>query len=373
VVGVKVFLGVFDGLIIKLKWRFWEMKKVRRWQCAFIIIALLFSYCFPVLAENAESATNFSDIQGHWAAKPINDWANKGIVGGYPDGTFQPHRNITRAEFMTWVNRAFGYTQTVPLNFSDVSENDWFALEIAKALAVGYIGGYPDGTVKPNDSISRQEVAVVLSKILEPKSTSLNLTAKFTDSADIPEWSNSAINGVVDNGYMGGYPDGTFKPAQPITRAEALTVLDRAVGVLLNEAGVYGSDEVITIPGNVTISAGDITLLNTVIDGNLYLTEGIGTGHVTLDNVQVKGTTKVSGGGENSIIIINSDLGPVLVDVPDNHRVRLVAQGTTTIGMVEVRTDAKLEESNLTGSGFGEIVVFVPQGAAVELWGILQR
>ena len=87
---------------------------------------------------------------------------------------------------MTWANKAFGYTQTAPLNFTDVSKKDWFALEVAKALAVGYISGYPDGTVKPNNSLSRQEVAVILANILEPQDTVANLAGKFTDNADIP-------------------------------------------------------------------------------------------------------------------------------------------------------------------------------------------
>jgi len=345
------------------------MRKIRSWQPILLIVFLLFSSCFPALASNTETKTYFSDIQEHWALESIDKWADRGLTQGYPDGTFQPGKSVTRAEFMTWANKAFGYTQTAPLNFTDVSKKDWFALEVAKALAVGYISGYPDGTVKPNNSLSRQEVAVILANILEPQDTVANLAGKFTDNADIPAWSRSAINAIVNSGYMKGYPDGTFKPAQPMTRAEALTVLDNAVGVLYDKAGTYGEDKVTTITGNVTISTSGITLQNTIIDGNLYLTEGIGTGNATLKNVRVKGATKVAGGGDNSIIIIDSDLGSITVNVPDNHRVRLVAEGTTSIGTTNIKTPAIIEEGELTGTGFNDVILQVAPGATVRLLG----
>ena len=319
------------------------------------------------MVVKAEPVSNFSDIENHWALKQINDWVNKDLVGGYTDGTFQPDHSITRAEFIALVNRAFGYKETRTVSFSDVSASDWFASEVAKASAVGYIAGYPDGTFQPNNSISRQEAAAVLAKVLKPKAAQNNLT-KFTDNTNIPSWSRSSINATVEQGYMGGYPDNSFGALNSITRAESIAVLDRAVGILYNKAGVYDLAGA-TISTNVTISNTDITLKNAVISGNLYLTEGIGDGHVTLDNVQVQGATKVSGGGENSIIIINSSLGRVVIDTTGRQNVRLIAQGSTTIGVVEAESGAKLEEDNLTGTGFAEVIITVPEGASVELIG----
>lgn len=82
-----------------------------------------------------------------------------------------------------------------------------------------------------------------------------------------------------------------------LTRAEAISVLDRAVGLLYKRTGTYGPLLTITtIEGNVTITTGEITLKNMVITGNLYLTKGIEIGQLTLDNVQIQGATKISGG-----------------------------------------------------------------------------
>jgi anti-sigma factor RsiW len=337
------------------------------WVFVFLCTFLMFSICLPSTIVQAEPVANFKDIENHWAVRQISDWLNKDLVGGYTDGTFKPDNSITRAEFIALVNRAFGFTETVPVAFSDVRESDWYALEVAKASAIGYIAGYPDGSFKPNNSISRQETAAILAKILKPQATQNNL-AKFTDNTNIPSWSRSSINAIVEQGYMGGYPDNSFGALNSITRAEAIAVLDRAVGALYNKAGVYDLAGA-TISTNVTISSTDVTLKNVVISGNLYLTEGIGDGHVTLDNVQVEGDTKVSGGGENSIIIINSSLGRVVIDTTGRQNVRLVARGTTTIGVVEAESGTKLEEENLTGNGFEEVIIAVPAGASVELIG----
>jgi len=107
----------------------------------------------------------------------------------------------------------------------------------------------------------------------------------------------------------------------------------------------------------VTITAPGITLQNTTIKGNLYLTEGIGEGEVTLKNVTVQGCTKIAGGGKDSIHLRNTSIGQVLVDVPSCKPVRLLAQGGAAVGTLEARTPVRLEEEELTGSGFTKVLV----------------
>jgi len=333
------------------------------------------------LASSEESLTenaSFSDIAGHWAEKGIKAWTTRELANGYPDGTFRPDSPITRAEFFTLVNRAFGYMVAGQATYRDVAETDWYAGEIIKAAAVGYLGGYPDDTIKPQNPITRQEAAALFAKILPPANfgkdknkdsnndivDSLSDTkVKFADQAQIPAWSQAAIAAAVSGGYMNGYPDGTFQPIRPITRAEAISVLDRAVGTLYNHVGTYGSSSQGTtlLEGNVTINTAGITLQNTTITGNLYLTEGIGEGDVTLNNVTVQGTTKISGGGSNSIHLLNTTVGSVLVNVPSRNLVRLLAQGSTAVGTLEARTPAILEEEGLTGSGFTKVIINTQQ------------
>ena len=305
--------------------------------------------------------------------------------GGYPDSTFRPDSPITRAEFVTLVNRAFGYTKMADNivetargegtglgTYLDVAATDWYAGEIASAVVVGYLGGYPDGTVKPQNQITRQEAAAIFARMLPTNNDVLtydndsndnvdnidNTLAQLADQAQIPEWSQAAIVAAVKGGYMSGYPDGSFQPTKAITRAEALSVLGRAVGQLYNRAGTYGPFQgTVVIEGNVTINTSGVTLQNTTITGNLYLTEGIGAGDVTLDGVTVQGITKIAGGGRDSIRLLNTSVGAVLVNVPSGQLVRLLAKGSTDVGTLEARTPAILEEEELTATGFTKVFI----------------
>jgi hypothetical protein len=235
---------------------------------------------------------------------------------------------------------------------------------LAIAKANSYISGYPDGTFKPNQPISRQEIAAVLTNILSLKGISSDSLGKFADQNEIPFWSISAIEAISENGYMGGYPDGTFQPTKALTRAEAISVLDRAVGLLYNRSGTFGPLlTTTTIEGNVTITTGDVTLKNMVITGSLYLTEGVETGELTFDNVQVQGTAKISGGTKINLTP-KTKLNTLLVDAP----VAITGEGTidtayintsdvtietkpTKLKVADDVTDFKSTPSKTTSSG----------------------
>lgn len=171
-----------------------------------------------------------SDVDGHWAAGQITEWVAKGLAGGYPDGTFMPEKAITRAEFVALVNKALdnGDPEVVAA-FTDVDPSHWFYSEVAAAVAAGYVGGYSDGTFRPHNPITRQEVASIVSRLLQLKDDAPQAT--FQDAGAIAPWATSAVNAVVAAGLMSGYTDGTFRPAGPITRAEAVVTLDRTVKV----------------------------------------------------------------------------------------------------------------------------------------------
>ncbi|KUO59011.1 MAG: hypothetical protein APF84_06025, partial [Gracilibacter sp. BRH_c7a] len=135
-----------------------------------------------------------------------------------------------------------------------------------------------------------------------------------------------------------------------------------------NIAGTYGPETgSVTIEGSVIISAADVTLRNTIIEGDLLLGHSIGDGNVYLSDVTVKGKTIVNGGGPNSVIMYNFNGETVVIDIPDGGNVRLVAQGNTSIGNVSMESGGQLEESGLTGDGFTNVEI--PAGAEVILSG----
>lgn len=183
-------------------------------------LCLLFSLSGSALAQ-------FKDIQGHWAEPQISYWLNKGVVKGYPDGTFAPQNSITRAEFITLVNKILGFNEKKQAKFDDVSSSDWFHEEVSKAWAAGYLTGYEDNTIRPDKPIKREEAAVIISRLLDMKAGSDSSAASyFKDSGSISGWAKPSIIAIADNKLMKGYPDLTFRPLGSTTRAEALVILD---------------------------------------------------------------------------------------------------------------------------------------------------
>src|SRR5450830_1859425 len=192
-------------------------------------IAILAIVCmmFALMPANT-FAFQATDISGHWAQVKIQSWIDKGLIKGYPDGTFKPDQDITRAEFMALVNRAFGYTAVAPITYTDVKAGSWYAPEVAKAQAAGYITGYPDGTMKPENPITREEVATIVARIKNLTSDA-NAADKYTDASKIGSWSKGQVGAVTYAKIMQGYPDGSFKPQGLMTRAEVVVASDNAL------------------------------------------------------------------------------------------------------------------------------------------------
>ena len=291
-----------------------------------------------------------ADTGGHWAEKQISQWTDKGLVKGYDDGTFKPNNSISRAEFMTMVNRAFGFKEMAAINYVDVAAGAWYHGEIAKAVQAGYIKGDVDGLMNPNRQISRQEASIILYRLLElNEDKDSRLIEVFNDVATIASWSKKEVNAIVKDGYLSGYPDRTFRPGNNMTRAETVTVLARAVGELYNEAGIYGpAANIMTIDGNVTVNTSGVILKNMIIKGDLLLTAGIGDGDAHFVNVIVEGRTVVTGGGEESIIFEDSTLAIVIMKKEDG-KVRIALEGSSSAVSITIKAGGKVEITTQDG------------------------
>jgi hypothetical protein len=313
--------------------------------------------CIILVLSNFAFADNSSDLKGNWAEDQINSWLAKGYVKGFSDGSFKPNNDISRIEFVILINRAFGFTETETIDFKDVKVNDWFYSEVSKAKKAGYIAGQNGGAFNPNDKITRQEAAVILSRLFNLQATpNAEILGALNDAANIPSWSQGAISAVISKGYMQGLPDKSFKPSKIMTRAEAIVILDRCyldhVKVAYDKAGVYTAG---TVEGSLEIKAADVTLQDTVINGNLIISENVGDGNVNLKNVIVNGSTYVRGGGLNSIYAEDSSFKIIIIDKMDN-KVRFVVVGKTTVSDVDMKSGGTLEEQSLIGTGFGNVL-----------------
>jgi len=357
------------------------MHSSTRWRCLLVWV-LFFTMAGGLLTPPARAAA-YSDISKHWAKADIEFVSGQGIIAGYSDNTFQPDRNVTRAEYIAMINRTFKFTASLPTTFSDVKSSDWFAADIGKARAAGYISGYSDGTVRPQKSITRQEAAYMISKVLGLSTASVDTVSKYKDKKNIGTWSLNAVAAVVNRGYMSGYPDNTFRPTNSIKRAEAAVVMRAVFGstpgkstpsapispgnTVYDQAGTYGpSSGQQSIQGAVNITASGVTLRNTSVSGDLLIASSIGSGSVTLSNVVVQGTLKVEGGGPNSVTLDNSTISDVIVS---KAGVRVVARGSTDVNRAVLTAGATLEESGLSGSGFKNLSITSTGGIGVDLSG----
>lgn len=333
------------------------MKKIGKLAGA-TAVSVVFSLTGAWCAANAQS--NLSDIGTHWAKTQLTEWNESGYINGYADGTFKPDQTITRAEFIALINKSFGFSEPGAVAFDDVRNTAWFYTQVAAAVKAGYISGYADNTLRPNNPISREEAAVIVSRLMELGKTDNAEARAFGDAGDIASWSLDAIGSLVKLKLLSGYPDGQFMPDKPLTRAEAVTLLNHAIKLTLDEynlAGTFGPPiGVTTLAGDVVINAPGVTLQNTIIEGNLLFAAGIGEGDAFLNNVTVKGTTTVAGGGANSIHIDDSTLFKVVVN-KESGTVRIVAGGTTSVDEVTVNSPATIEESGDEGTGFSDILL----------------
>ncbi|MCZ8516017.1 S-layer homology domain-containing protein [Paenibacillus filicis] len=186
------------------------------------------------VGQGADSTTDtkqtisfsFSDISGNWAEATIKQAVSGGIVSGYPDGTFKPERTVTRAEVAVMLMNALKpQGDGAALTFTDKAKiGDWAQKSVAQAVYAGIINGYEDGSFRPDAEITRPEMAMMIAKALGQSSGAATATG-FTDDKDIPDWAKGAVADMKKAGIIEGKGANQFAPGDKTTRAEAVTVL----------------------------------------------------------------------------------------------------------------------------------------------------
>ncbi|PKM76819.1 MAG: hypothetical protein CVU90_10355 [Firmicutes bacterium HGW-Firmicutes-15] len=180
----------------------------------------------PVVPVIAVPAVTLTDIAGHWAEANINKLVAMGGVSGYSDGSFKPDENISRAEFVTVLVKAFKLETKSGKVFEDTM-NSWAKDYIATATAYGITNGYNDQIFGANDLITREQMVVMVVKAakLVPEAGAIT----FADSASISPWAQEAIATSIKKGIIKGFSDNTVRPGKNATRGEAITVIANAL------------------------------------------------------------------------------------------------------------------------------------------------
>ncbi len=178
------------------------------------------------------SIKEFADVEGiTWAERQIEVLAGKGFINGKSEGIFDPNAAITRAEFAALLTRLLALSGEVSsMPFTDVPSDAWYAEDVAAAFANGVVNGNSATTFDPNGNITRQEMAVMIGRVLSEQgyfaADTTELTA-FTDSNAVAAWAKSGVAMAAREEIVNGNPDGSFAPAANASRAEAAVMLYR--------------------------------------------------------------------------------------------------------------------------------------------------
>jgi hypothetical protein len=190
------------------------------------------SFYTVMQSQEKETKIPFTDLQGYeWAREAIGVLSAAGIISGRGEGVFEPGARITRAEFAALVTRLLGYNDTgMELPFTDVHVNSWYYEAVARAYHHGILSGRSATVFDPESSITRQEMAAIIGRVLRPEGSEGAAAQElgiFSDRDEIAVWAKDGVGLCTIQGIITGMGDGTFAPLQNANRAQAAVMLYR--------------------------------------------------------------------------------------------------------------------------------------------------
>ncbi len=209
-----------------------------------------------ITASPSLAQTSFSDVSSnYWAAQFIQQLSQRGVIAGFPDGSFRPEEPVTRAQFAAMVNKAFQKApQRQAINFTDVPSNYWASSAIGQAYTIGFLSGYPGNRFEPNQAIPRQQVLVSLANGLEyaPSGNTESTLQYFNDASNIASYARSPIAAATERQIVVNYPNVKFlNPTATATRAQVAAFIYQAL-VSSNQASAINSPYVVAVGSTTT-------------------------------------------------------------------------------------------------------------------------
>jgi hypothetical protein len=176
----------------------------------------------PASSHISSSSVPF-DTKGHWAESYVGELTQRGIIGGFPDGSFKPDDGITRAQFAAIAVKALNLpSASGPASFADVSASYWANKAIASVSQAGLVTGFPDGSFKPEDKITRAQALVILAKALPAQGAAdTSILNSYGDGSSVPAWAAPSVAKAAKARILVSYPDPSqIKPNVNATRAD---------------------------------------------------------------------------------------------------------------------------------------------------------
>ena len=200
----------------------------------FLTSILIFCFLFTLICPTAQAAA-LSDLKGHWSAGDVTRLVERGAIGGYPDGTFRPDKSISRAEFSKILRQSLGYASTDGSSFSDTTGH-WATTDIETLVTNDIIVPSEYGpNYGPDGAITRREIAIMLVRSMGLNEDAVALSGQptgFSDDAKLKTYDKGYLFLARELGLIGGYEDKTFRPNNKATRAEASVMIVRLLDSL---------------------------------------------------------------------------------------------------------------------------------------------
>ncbi len=183
------------------------------------------------IVNASANAPLFTDIQGHWAADFITGLARQNLIGGFEDGSFKPDAAINRAQFASLIVNAFNPpSRRAAVTFTDVPANFWAKTFIDRAYQAGFISGFPDGTFKPGENVLRLQVLVALVSGLQLTGADLTALNAYDDRGTIPQYAQNQVAIATRQRFVVNYPNlSLLNPNRNASRAEVAAIVYQAL------------------------------------------------------------------------------------------------------------------------------------------------
>ncbi|MEM9818859.1 MAG: S-layer homology domain-containing protein, partial [Cyanobacteria bacterium P01_D01_bin.6] len=179
-------------------------------------------------ASDPSSSSQFTDMTNHWAAPFVDGLVTAGAIAGLPDGTFRPHRRVTRAEFAAFVTASFADQprQRSPRRFNDVRSDFWAYPALMQAYSTGFLSGFPDGSMRPDAQITRIQAMVAVTNGLRLAGGRVDDIGIYRDRAQIPSYAVSTLATATRQRLVVNYPDPlVLRPTEAMTRGEMAALI----------------------------------------------------------------------------------------------------------------------------------------------------
>jgi hypothetical protein len=189
-----------------------------------------YAIAFTTAASDSSVPVQLIDISNHWGKEHIEVLVKSGIINGYTDNTFRPDNSITRAEFAKILVNAFGLTSTKRVTFSDVKDSDWYSESVSALVENEIALGMGNGYFGANNNITRQDMAVMLYKVMQKKNINIEKIREFptfNDAEEISEYARNAVKATYTCAVFNGMGDGYFQPNGQAARGQVAAVVDR--------------------------------------------------------------------------------------------------------------------------------------------------